>query len=86
MAEVSNTDIYNALLKMGGDIGRLEGKLDGHMASMAAHVEDDERVAEAVQKLQLSQARQRGFVAAISTVGAVAGATLGAAVDFLIRK
>lgn len=87
--EVSNADIYNVLINMRGDLGRLEGKMDGHATTLATHIADDKvdnaALTAALTKLQLSNARQRGFVAAISTVGAVVGAGLGAAVDFLAR-
>lgn len=85
MSEVSNGDIYNLLVNMRGDLGRLEGKFDGHAIAFKAHVEDDKAIVESVQKLQIAAARQRGFVAAISTVGAVVGAGLGAAVDYFSR-
>lgn len=87
--EVSNADIYNVLINMRGDLGRLEGKVDGHATTLATHIADDKvdnaALVAAVQKLQLTNARQRGFVAAISTVGAVLGAGLGAVVDYLAR-
>ena len=85
MSEVSNGDIYNLLVNMRGDLGRLEGKVDGHASKLSDHIEDDRRLTDAVQRLQLSSARQRGFVAAISTVGAVVGAGLGAAADYFAR-
>ena len=96
MSEVSNTDIYNVLINMRGDLGRLEGKVDGLSAAFKQHVQDDKDTAAAhlatvaalggsIQKINLSNARQRGFVAAISTVGAVVGAGLGAAVDYFAR-
>lgn len=85
MSEVSNGDIYNLLVNMRGDLGRLEGKFDGHATAFKAHVEDDKDLAESVQKIQISQARQRGFVTALSTVGAVLGAGLGAAIDYFAR-
>lgn len=96
MSEVSNADIYNLIVNMKGDLGRVEGKIGGMADAFKAHVEDDKVVAAAhlasvaavaneVVKLKLSNARQRGFVAAISTVGAVVGAGLGAAVDYFAR-
>lgn len=85
MSEVTNGDIYNLLINMKGDMGRLEGKVGGISDAFKAHVDDDKLLTAAVTKLQLSNARQRGFVAAISTVGAVVGAGLGAAVDYFSR-
>lgn len=85
MPEVSNADIYNVLINMRGDLGRLEGKVDGHGSALVAQKSEHDTLAGTVQKIQLGQARQRGFVAAISTVGAVLGAGLGAAVDYFSR-
>lgn len=85
MSEVSNADIYNVLINMRGDLGRLEGKVDGHGATLVSQKTEHDALAGTVQKIQLGQARQRGFVAAISTLGAVAGTALGAAVDYFSR-
>jgi hypothetical protein len=85
MSEVSNGDIYNLLMNMRGDLGRIEGVAKGTADRLAEHIEDDRRLSDSVQKLQIGAARQRGFVAAISTVGAVVGAGLGAAVDYISR-
>lgn len=86
MSEVSNADIYNVLLGMKGDLGRLEGKIEGHGTTLATQKSEHDALAGSVQKLQISQARQRGFVAALSTVGAVMGAGLGAAVDYFVAR
>lgn len=83
--EVSNADIYNVLINMRGDLGRLEGKVDGHAVTLAAQKADHDTIVVTVQRLQISQARQRGFVAALSTIGAVVGAGLGAAADYFSR-
>jgi len=85
MSEISNADIYNVLINMRGDLGRLEGKVDGHASTLATQKGEHDMLAGTVQKIQLGQARQRGFVAAISTIGAVAGTALGAAVDYFSR-
>jgi hypothetical protein len=85
MSEVSNSDIYNVLINMRGDIGRLEGKMDGHAQKLTEHIEDDKILTAAIQKLQSANDRQRGFVAAIATIGAVMGAALGAIVDLVAR-
>jgi hypothetical protein len=95
--EVSNADIYNLIVNMKGDLGRVEGKISGMADAFKAHVEDDKVVAAAhlasvatvadeVVKLKLSGAKQRGFVAAISTVGAVLGTGLGALVEYVSRS
>ena len=83
--EPSNSDIFNLLVNMRGDMGRIEGTVKGFGEKLTDHIKDDKDLTAAVQKLQLSQARQRGFVAAISTVGAVIGEGLGAAVDYFSR-
>lgn len=76
--EVSNAEIYNVLINMRGDLGRLEGKVDGHANTLKAHVDDDKvthaALVASVQKLQINQARQRGFVTAVSAVGGTVGA------------
>jgi hypothetical protein len=84
--EVSNADIYNVLINMRGDLGRLEGKVDGHGDKLLAQKEEHDALQADVQKIQMSHARQRGFVAAISTIGAVIGASLGAAVDVFVKN
>jgi hypothetical protein len=83
--EPSNSDIFNLLVNMRGDMGRIEGTVKGFGEKLAEHIVDDKLLAASVHKLQLSQARQRGFVAAISTVGAVVGAGIGAVVDYFSR-
>jgi hypothetical protein len=85
MNEVSNEAIMGVLLDIKGDIGELKGHVTSTQSALAAHVIDDQRLGEAVQRLQITQAKQRGFVAALSTVGAVLGAGLGAAVDYFSR-
>jgi len=77
------------LLDIKGDLGELKGKFDTHAGAFAAHcVADDLRESakvEAIRRLELVNARQRGFVAAISAVGAIVGAGLGALADYLSR-
>jgi hypothetical protein len=89
MSEVSNADIYNVLINMRGDIGRLEGKVDSQKETLVAHIKDDEthqaEMYGSIRKLEMAGARQKGFVAAISTVGAVLGAGIGAVVDYVSR-
>jgi|HubBroStandDraft_1064217.scaffolds.fasta_scaffold42255_2 hypothetical protein len=96
MSEVSNADIYNVLINMRGDLGRLEGKVDGQASAFKQHVQDDKDTAAAhaasvatlasgIQKINISSARQRGFVTAIATVGGIIGTALGAAVDYFAR-
>lgn len=90
MSEVSNADIYNVLINMRGDLGRLEGKVDGHANTLAAHIVADDKInsttTEALTKIQLASARQRGFVTAFSMFGGIIGTALGAAADYFARK
>lgn len=83
--EVSNAEIYNVLINMRGDLGRLEGKVDGHANTLKAHVDDDKvthaALVASVQTLQVYQARQRGFITAVS---AIAG-TIGAGAVYIIK-
>ena len=87
MSEITNADIYNTLINMRGDLGRLEGKVDGHGAALTAHAASDEKIqtaaAEAISRLQLSQAKQRGFIAAVATIGGVIGAGIAPVIDWL---
>jgi len=62
--EVSNSDIFNVLLAMRGDIGQLSGKVDSHIATLATHIADD-KVTEAatvaaLQKLQAAHSERKG--------------------------
>lgn len=68
-----------------GALGRIEQKIDGHTDWMRKHVADDAIMAQDIKSLQLSQARQRGFMTAISAVGTVIGAGVGYAIDLLAR-
>jgi hypothetical protein len=83
--EVSNADIYNVLINMRGDLGRLEGKVDGHANTLKTHIDDDKvthaALVASVQKVQVYQARQRGFITAVSAIGG----TIGAGVVYLLK-
>lgn len=68
-----------------GALGRIEQKIDGHTDWMRKHVADDAVMAQDIKSLQLTQARQRGFLTAISAVGTVIGAGVGYAIDLLAR-
>ncbi len=83
---ISNRDIYGALISLRGDVGRLEGKFDGHVRALEALATEDDKQKEAIQKIELVQARQKGFVAAVSTAGAIIGAGLGAVADYFSRR
>ena len=68
-----------------GALSRIETKLDGHVEALAAHTDHDEKVAKAVferiEVLQVSMAKQKGFVAAMGAVGGGVIAALGYIAD-----
>ncbi len=68
-----------------GSLARIEQKIDGHTEWMTQHVADDKLMANDIQKLKESAARQRGMLAALATVGTVFGAMAGYAVDLFSR-
>lgn len=75
----------NQIMQVFGALGRIEQKIDGHTEWMKKHVADDAVMAADIQKIQLSNARQKGVLAALTTVGTVLGAGVGYAVDLLTR-
>lgn len=79
---VSNGDIYDTLMDIKQDIGRMEGKVDSHGRWMEAHVKDDQLMAKDINELRLAGARQRGFVSAVAGVGSVIGAVIGYAASY----
>jgi F0F1-type ATP synthase assembly protein I len=83
---ISNTDLMNVLLSLKGDVGELKGHVSGTQLILAAHILEDKALTADVQKLQFSQQRQRGFVAAVSAIGAVVGAGIGVVVDLFVRS
>ena len=68
-----------------GSLARIEQKIDGHSEWMKSHVADDKIMADNIAKLQVSHARQKGFLTAISAVGTVIGAGVGYAIDIFTR-
>jgi len=83
--EVSNEALMGVLLDIKQDMGELKGASVAHAQALAAHILDDRLIAESVNKLQLSAAKQRGFVAAVSLVGGLIGTGIGIAADYLAR-
>ena len=67
------------------DIGQLQATAAANGKSFSEHVVADSFMAQDIKTLQLSQARQRGFLTAISAVGTVIGAGVGYAIDLLAR-
>ncbi len=84
--EVSNADIFNALMNMRGDISRVEGKIDGHSTTLKTHISDDKvthaALVASVRDLQISQARQRGFITGISALGGIIGTAITLGVKY----
>jgi hypothetical protein len=72
-----------------GALGRIEQKIDGHVGTVAAHVDHDEKVQKAlferVEALQLAGAKQRGAAKVWSAVSVGAAGILGAAVGPVIE-
>jgi hypothetical protein len=62
-------------------LGRIEQKIDGHTDWMKKHVEDDKLMAVDIKALQVSHARQKGFLTALTALGSVLGAGVGYAID-----
>lgn len=83
--DVSNEALMGVLLDIKQDVGELKGKLNAHIETFAVHVISDKEMCADVRKLQLSQAKQRGFVAAVSVVGGLIGTGIGIAADYLAR-
>lgn len=67
-------------------LGRIEQKVDGNLQWMTKHVADDAKVADAVIALQVSHAKQRGFMSALGVVGSVLGAGIGYLVERWVLK
>ena len=65
-----------------GSLARIEQKIDGHTVWMAAHVAEDKLMAADITALKVASGRQKGFIAAIGTIGGVLGAIIAAAADF----
>jgi hypothetical protein len=78
-----------ALMEIQRSLGRIEQKIDSAADTLVAHTADDKRIQTAffdrIEKLQLAQARQRGFITALGTVGSVLGAGFGYFVERWLR-
>lgn len=73
-----------------GSLGRIEQKIDGHVDTVASHVAQDERfqkyIFEAVQGLQLSQAKQKGAVKVWGLVATAIATAAGSALTFIMKR
>lgn len=69
-----------------GALARIEQKIDGHVGTVTAHIDHDEKVQKAlferIETLQLASAKQKG---ALTVLGAL-GSMLGAGVGYLIER
>lgn len=75
----------DVLLEIQRSLGRIEQKIDGNAAVLTAHAAHDEIVQQAlfsrIETLQLGAAKQKGFVAALMSIGSVLGACAGYLVE-----
>jgi hypothetical protein len=71
--EVSNADIYNVLINMRGDLGRLEGKVDGHATTLTTHIADDKIVqaatVKAIEELRAQNSERKGSWKTVALFG-----------------
>lgn len=85
MSEVSNSDLMGVLLDIKQDMGETKQKIISTAELLANHIGVDTvvqgQLRTDISTLQLGAARQKGFLAAIGTVGTVLGAGLGYLVD-----
>jgi hypothetical protein len=77
MSELDANEVMRSL-------GRIEAKIDGHTAWMTKHVADDALMADDIQKLQITGARQKGFLTAMAASGAFISGLVGYAIEYLI--
>jgi len=82
---VSNDQLYEILCDIKGDVGEIKASAAGTHAWLAKHVEDDAAMARDIKTLQLSGARQKGFMTALAATGSALGAGLGYLVEYLHR-
>lgn len=89
MSEVSNGDLMTVLLQVSRDMGETKAQIASTTALLANHIGVDTVVQNALRSdvttLQLGQARQRGFIAAVCSVGTVLGAGIGYVIDVVAR-
>lgn len=73
-----------------GTLSRIEQKIDSHIDVMEKHTAHDETVHVAlfsrVEALQLSHAKQRGFITAVVSLGSIVGAGVGYAIEFMLGR
>jgi hypothetical protein len=85
--QVSNGDLMGVLLAVREDLGSIKANVASTSALLANHIGVDTVVQAQlrtdVSTLQMGAARQRGFLAAIGTVGTLLGAGLGYIISFV---
>ena len=86
MSEVSNSDLMGVLLSVREDLGGIKANVASTSALLANHIGVDTVVQSQlrtdVSTLQMGAARQKGFLAAIGTVGTLLGAGIGYIISF----
>lgn len=73
-------------LQVVGAAARIEAQVENLSSLFAKHVEDDKLMAADIVRLKEGAARQRGVVAALTTVGSVLGAAAGYAIELVTRS
>lgn len=81
-----DTQLAQSLSDIQRSLGNIEGKLDSHLQAFQKHVESDKEMANDIKTLQLTAARQRGFVRAMALVGTALGSSLGWLVSHVLLK
>jgi hypothetical protein len=76
-----DNDLAKLLGDMRGDLGRIEGKLDAHKESFDRHLQQDMEAYKVIGQLKQEQARMRGFLAGVGSLGGL----LGAAATYLFE-
>ena len=86
MSEVSNSDLMGVLLSVREDLGSIKANVASGAVLLANHIGVDTVVQSQlrtdISTLQLGAARQKGFLAAIGTVGTLLGAGLGYIISY----
>lgn len=68
-----DTQLATALSEIQRTLGRIESSVETQVKNFEAHVASDKLMAADISALQLSQARQRGFIAGITAVATAIG-------------
>jgi gas vesicle protein len=71
--------ILQLLMDIKGDVGELKASTQTFADGLKKHIEDDEKLAEDVKTLQLTQAANKGAARVWTLVGSGIGAAVGSA-------